>query len=64
MDPERQLRSGLDALALEVPDAAIGKLLAYAALLKEWSGAYNLVAPGDRDKLLPRHLLDSLSVAP
>jgi 16S rRNA (guanine527-N7)-methyltransferase len=64
VDPERQLRSGLDALALEVPDAAIGKLLAYAALLREWSTAYNLVAAGDRDKLLPRHLLDSLSVAP
>jgi 16S rRNA (guanine527-N7)-methyltransferase len=32
------------------------------ALLKEWSGTYNLVAPRERDFLLARHVLDSLSI--
>jgi len=63
MSLEPQLRSGLDALGLEVSAEAFGRLLAYTSLLAEWSEAYNLVAAGDRDKLLPRHLLDSLSVA-
>ncbi len=59
-----KLESGLDRLRLEVPSAAIDDLLAYMALLKEWSGTYNLIAPRERDFLLARHVLDSLSIAP
>ena len=59
-----KLESGLDRLGLEVPSAAIDDLLAYMALLKEWSGTYNLIAPRERDFLLARHVLDSLSIAP
>ena len=40
----------------------IDDLLAYMVLLKEWSGTYNLVAPRERDFLLARHVLDSLSI--
>jgi len=62
-DPERiKLQSGLTRLGLDVPSAAIDGLLGYMALLKEWSGTYNLVAPGDRSFLLTRHILDSLSI--
>jgi 16S rRNA (guanine527-N7)-methyltransferase len=59
-----KLESGLDRLRLEVQPAAIDQLLAFMALLKEWSGTYNLVAPRERNFLLTRHLLDSLSIAP
>ena len=59
-----KLESGLDRLGLEVPSAAIDDLLEYMALLKEWSGTYNLIAPRERDFLLARHVLDSLSIAP
>lgn len=59
-----KLESGLDRLGLVVPPGAVDKLLAYMALLKEWSGTYNLIAPRERDFLLTRHLLDSLSIAP
>lgn len=59
-----KLESGLDRLGLEVPSTAIDALLAYMELLKEWSGAYNLVAPRERNFLLARHVLDSLSIAP
>ena len=46
-----------------MPCEAIDGLLAFMALLKEWSGTYNLVAPGERNFLLARHVLDSLSIA-
>lgn len=62
--PERiKLESGLDRLGLEVTQQAIDSLLVYMTELKEWSGTYNLVAPGDRGFLLTRHILDSLAIA-
>jgi len=59
-----KLQSGLARLGLEVTPEAIDGLLSYMVLLKEWSGSYNLVARGERDFLLARHILDSLSIAP
>jgi len=53
----------MDRLGLSVPSDVINKLLTFMSLLKEWSGTYNLVAPRERDFLLTRHLLDSLSIA-
>jgi 16S rRNA (guanine527-N7)-methyltransferase len=58
-----KLASGLLRLGLDVPAGAVDKLLAYMGLLKEWSGTYNLVAPGEREFLLARHILDSLSIS-
>jgi 16S rRNA (guanine527-N7)-methyltransferase len=58
-----KLESGMDRLGLDVTSDTVDKLLTYMALLKEWSGTYNLVAPRERDFLLTRHLLDSLSIA-
>ena len=63
--PEQiKLESGLARLNLSVPTDAVGGLLLYMTELKEWSGTYNLVAPRERDFLLARHILDSLSIAP
>jgi len=63
--PERiKLESGIARMGLEVPPAAVDGLLTCMALLKEWSGTYNLVAPRERDFLLARHILDSLSITP
>lgn len=58
-----KLESGLARLELDVAPGAVDGLLTYMALLKEWSGTYNLVAPRERDFLLARHVLDSLSIA-
>lgn len=58
-----KLESGIDRLGLDVSPDAVDKLLSFMTLLKEWSGTYNLVAPKERDFLLTRHLLDSLSIA-
>ncbi len=54
----------MDRLGLDAAPDTVDKLLTYMALLKEWSGTYNLVAPRERDFLLTRHLLDSVSIAP
>ena len=59
-----KLESGIDRLGLDVSSDAVENLLAFMGLLKEWSGTYNLVAPREREFLLTRHLLDSLSIAP
>ena len=59
-----KLESGLARLELEVSSDTIDNLLSFMSQLKEWSGTYNLVAPRERDFLLTRHLLDSLSIAP
>ncbi len=56
------LESGLAELGL-APDALmLDRLLAYLSLLRRWGRTYNLVAPGEFDHLLVRHLLDSLSI--
>ena len=63
-NPERiKLESGLARLELDVSPKAIDDLLSFMDMLKEWSGTYNLVAPGERNFLLARHVLDSLSIA-
>jgi len=59
-----KLESGIERLGLDVSPGMVENLLGYMDLLKEWSGTYNLIAPGERDFLLTRHLLDSLSIAP
>ena len=42
----------------------VDRLLAHLELVRQWSASYNLVARGDLDHLLSRHLLDSLSLVP
>lgn len=58
-----KLESGISRMGLDAPKGAVDHLFSYMALLKEWSGAYNLIAPRERDFLLARHVLDSLSIA-
>lgn len=56
------LRHGLDALAL--PGTLAPPLLAYLDLLARWNRTYNLTAVRDPREMVPRHLLDSLAMAP
>lgn len=58
------LARGLDALGLELPAAAQGKLLDYLALLAKWNRSYNLTAVRDESAMVGQHLLDSLAVLP
>ena len=57
-----QLRSGLAAMALVLDHAQQEKLLDYLRLLRKWNRAFNLTAVRTPGEMVPRHLLDSLSI--
>jgi 16S rRNA (guanine527-N7)-methyltransferase len=58
------LLDGARALALELDDAQLAKLVAHLDLLDEWNARMNLTAIRDRPSQLTKHLLDSLTVQP
>lgn len=62
--PEQRLAAGIAQLGLEVPPEARARLLAYVALLAKWNRVYNLTAVRKPEEMIPRHILDSLAVAP
>lgn len=59
---EPELKAGLSRLDLALPDAAVGKLLDYLALLAKWNAVYNLTAVREPRAMLVQHLLDSLAI--
>lgn len=59
---EDELRRGMQALGID--DAMAPALLAYRDLLVRWNRVYNLSAVREPVAMVPRHLLDSLSVLP
>ena len=61
MSIESQLKAGIAALGLALPDGAEAKLLAYLALLDKWNRVYNLTAVRDPERMVSHHLLDSLA---
>ncbi|MBX9836033.1 MAG: 16S rRNA (guanine(527)-N(7))-methyltransferase RsmG [Burkholderiaceae bacterium] len=62
---EHTLRSGAQALALELSEAQIAQLLEFIALLQKWNKVYNLTSVRDPAEMVTHHLLDSLAaVAP
>jgi 16S rRNA (guanine527-N7)-methyltransferase len=58
------LLDGARALALDLDEAQLARLVAHLDLLDEWSARMNLTAIRDRPSQLTRHLLDSLTVQP
>jgi len=58
------LLDGARALALDLDEAQIGKLVAHLDLLDDWNSRMNLTAIRDRPSQLTKHLLDSLTVLP
>jgi 16S rRNA (guanine527-N7)-methyltransferase len=61
-DDHALLAQGL--AALDLPADLAEPLLAYRDELARWNQAYNLTAVRDAREMIPRHLLDSLSVLP
>jgi 16S rRNA (guanine527-N7)-methyltransferase len=64
MTLETQLRRGLQAMALDVPDGVQSQLLRFLRLLEKWNKAYNLTAVREIEQMVPKHLLDSLAILP
>ncbi len=58
------LLEGARVLGVALDATAINRLLQYVQLLKRWNRTFNLVSRKDIDRLVARHLLDSLSVRP
>ena len=58
------LLDGARALALDVDEAQLAKLVAHLDLLDDWNSRMNLTAIRDRPSQLTKHLLDSLTVLP
>lgn len=59
---EKELRAGLLALGLALPDSDIARLLDYLELIRKWNRVYNLTAVREPQEMLTHHLLDSLAV--
>jgi len=58
------LDAGVRTLGLQLSHDTMVQLLNYLDLLHKWNGAYNLTAVRSREKMVSRHLLDSLAVSP
>ena len=58
------LLDGTRALALDLHETQLAKLVAHLDLLDDWNTRMNLTAIRDRPSQLTKHLLDSLTVLP
>lgn len=58
------LEHGATELGVALGCAQITTLLDFLTLLERWNRAYNLTAVRDPVQMVPRHLLDSLSIVP
>jgi len=58
------LLDGARALALDLDEAQLARLVTHLDLLDEWNSRMNLTAIRDRPSQLTKHLLDSLTVLP
>lgn len=58
---EAALRSGVQALGLELTEEQVAQLLDFMALLHKWNQVYNLTAVRAPQDMLTHHLLDSLA---
>ncbi len=59
-----RLEAGCSELGVELTAEQAEQLLAYLHEFHKWNQAYNLSAVRSPEQMLPRHLLDSLSVLP
>jgi 16S rRNA (guanine527-N7)-methyltransferase len=62
MELSALLAEGLSKLQLALDTRQQQLLLDYLALLQKWNRAYNLTAVRDASAMVPRHVLDSLSI--
>jgi 16S rRNA (guanine527-N7)-methyltransferase len=58
------IREGARALGVELTSSQVDRLAGFGELLVRWNATFNLVSKADIPRLVPRHLLDSLSLTP
>lgn len=59
-----RLEAGLKEMGIELPADRSERMMAFIELLQRWNKAYNLTAVRAPLEMVPKHLLDSLSVRP
>jgi len=59
-----RLEAGLEQMDITLAADQIDRMIAYLLLLRRWNRVYNLTAVRELGEMVPRHLLDSLSVLP
>ncbi|NJN50600.1 MAG: 16S rRNA (guanine(527)-N(7))-methyltransferase RsmG [Gammaproteobacteria bacterium] len=64
MSSSVDLAEGAAALGVVLDDGQVMRLQRFAELLVKWNASYNLISRNDHPRVLSRHLLDSLSLAP
>ena len=52
------------ALGVRLDDDQAARLIQYVARLERWNARFNLISRRDIGRIWPRHILDSLSIAP
>jgi 16S rRNA (guanine527-N7)-methyltransferase len=57
-----RLRDAARALKAELGEAQLSALIRYVDLLAQWNRVYNLTAVRDREAMLDKHVIDSLSI--
>ncbi len=58
------IQAGCRSLALEPDAVVLDQWVAFIALLSKWNKTYNLTSVRNSAAMVPRHLLDSLVIAP
>ncbi|WP_343216949.1 16S rRNA (guanine(527)-N(7))-methyltransferase RsmG [Kistimonas asteriae] len=61
---EGLLAVGVDAMGLKVTDQQLGQLTTYVEMMAKWNQVYNLTAIRDKNAMVSRHILDSLTLVP
>jgi 16S rRNA (guanine527-N7)-methyltransferase len=61
---QKQLKLGLAALRLSLPESSQAKMLSLLELLEQWNRVHNLTAVRRFEDMIDRHLLDSLVALP
>jgi 16S rRNA (guanine527-N7)-methyltransferase len=59
-----ELRRAAAGLDVPLDESRAEKLIHYVALLEHWNASFNLISRKDIGRIWPRHILDSLSIAP
>ena len=59
-----EVAGGLAVAGLALPDAEVGALTRFLALLARWNRVYNLTGIRDSTELVARHLVESLALKP
>ncbi|MHB1671753.1 MAG: 16S rRNA (guanine(527)-N(7))-methyltransferase RsmG, partial [Acidiferrobacter sp.] len=59
-----RLRSGVQALGIDLDAETEARLMAYLETLARWNRVFNLTAVRDPEEMVARHILDSLAILP